>query len=222
VLIRSSACSFPLYLCALPIRFFLGKNKVMQLALGKTNEEELKSGLARLAQCVTGSRGLLFTDKSEEEVTEFFSSFRASHFARSGFECQGNYKLAVGPLPADRCPHPMEPMLRKLGLPTKLHQGKIELLNDVNVASKGDVLTPEQCKIMEVFGVKLAKFQVEVLYKWENGVVTEVEQTQKEEEEEEEEEETSDEPIELREIGDAAFVVDLDNEEEDEDEDIDM
>jgi hypothetical protein len=32
------------------LRFFLGKNKVMQLALGKTPEDEQKSGLANLAR----------------------------------------------------------------------------------------------------------------------------------------------------------------------------
>lgn len=159
----------------LSFRFFLGKNKVMQLALGKTPEEEQKSGLAKLAQTISGTRGLLFTDKSQEEVAEYFSTYRAQHFARSGFQCAGNYKLAAGTLPADRCPHPMEPLLRKVGLPTKLVQGKVELLNDVNVAVKGDTLTPEQCKIMQIFGVKLAQFKLHLLYAWKDGQVTEVE-----------------------------------------------
>lgn len=156
-------------------RFFLGKNKVMQLALGKTPEEEQKSGLAKLAQTISGTRGLLFTDKSQEEVSEYFGAYRAQHFARSGFQCTGNYKLAAGTLPADRCPHPMEPLLRKVGLPTKLVQGKVELLNDVNVAVKGDTLTPEQCKIMQIFGVKLAQFKLHLLYAWKDGQVSEVE-----------------------------------------------
>lgn len=103
-------------------KFFMGKNKVMQLALGKTQAEEVKAGLAKLAQHVSGSRGLLATDKDEEEVRSALENVSEMHFARSGFEATHNYQLAAGTLPADRCPHPMEPMLRRLGLPTKLVQ----------------------------------------------------------------------------------------------------
>ena len=151
-------------------KFFLGKNKVMQLALGKTPQDELKTGLSKLAAQISGSRGLLATDRPEKEVVQTLESVSEMHYARSGFICTESYKLAAGTLPADRCPHPMEPMLRKLGLPTKLTQGRIELLNDVNICRKGDVLTPEQCKLLQIFGVKMAKFTVEVLYMWKDGM----------------------------------------------------
>lgn len=103
-------------------KFFLGKNKVMQLALGKTPSDELRPGLSKLASEVTGSRGVLVTDRTEKEVIQAFADISEMNYARSGFKCTGNYKLAAGTLPADRCPHPMEPMLRRLGLPTKLVQ----------------------------------------------------------------------------------------------------
>lgn len=205
-------------------KFFLGKNKVMQLAIGKSNEDEIKPGMAKLAQHVTGSRGLLATDRTEEEVAAALADVSEMHYARSGFTCTGNYKLAAGVLPTDRCPHPMEPMLRRLGLPTKLVQvrtetrrnrrtarrarqmrhplhtslmpflyppllycslclqGHIELLNEVNVCRAGDVLTPEQCKILQIFGVKLAKFNIEVLYLCKDGLVKELPAASEEEE----------------------------------------
>jgi len=184
-------------------KFFLGKNKVMQLALGRTPEEEQKSGLAKLSQLVSGSRGLLFTSKPESEVLSYFQSFRSPHYARSGTTCPRAYKLAAGTLPATKCPHPMEPMLRKLGLPTRLIQGKVELLNDVEVTRKGDALTPEQCKILQIFGVRVANFRIQILHQWnaENGSIKDYE-VEEEDGAEGEDEEDGDEAIELRTAGD--------------------
>ncbi len=50
------------------LRFFMGKNKVMSLALGRTPEEEQKPGLHKVAQEITGSRGLLFTNSQLQDV----------------------------------------------------------------------------------------------------------------------------------------------------------
>lgn len=185
-------------------RFFMGKNKVMQLALGRTPEEEERPGLAALARQLSGTRGLLATSKGPEEVAAFFADFTETHYARSGFRCKEHYKLAAGTLPADRCPHPMEPMLRRLGLPTKLVQGKVELLNEVHVARAGDVLTPEQCKILQIFGVKLAQFQVKLVAHWHDGAVSEMDGAEDSDDDEEEQaagEDAEDEGIELRTAG---------------------
>lgn len=159
----------------------------MQLALGRTVEEEQKTNFSKISQLITGSRGILFTEKTMEEVKEFFDTFRSPHYARSGFVCSENYKLAAGTLPADRCPHPLEPQLRKLGLPTKLNQGRIELLNDVQVTKRGDILTPEQCKLLQIFGVKLAEFKVKVRYAWNQGRIKEIETEEEDDENESEE-----------------------------------
>ena len=49
-------------------RFFFGKNKVMSLALGRTTEDEYKDNLHKLSKHLRGQTGLLFTNKSKEEV----------------------------------------------------------------------------------------------------------------------------------------------------------
>ena len=47
--------------------------------------------------------------------------------------------------------------MRKFGLSVKLRGDSVELENDVNVCNEGDVLTLEQCGILQIFGVKMAK-----------------------------------------------------------------
>ena len=61
---------------------------------------------------VRGSVGLLFTNKSNEEVEEWFKTFSDSDFARSGFTAEESVLLDVGPL--EQFPHNMEPQFRQL------------------------------------------------------------------------------------------------------------
>ena len=67
-------------------------------------------------------------------------------------------------------PHNMEPMLRKLGMPTFLVQGVVTLREDYTVCSEGDVLTPEQCQLLKCFHVVSAKFKVAVIASWIDGI----------------------------------------------------
>merc|ERR1712157_623507 len=56
-------------------RFYQGKNKLTQIALGRTEEEETLTGLHKVSQLLIGEVGLLFTDKSAEDVVKYFNSF---------------------------------------------------------------------------------------------------------------------------------------------------
>ena len=73
-------------------------------------------------QHLHGSVGLLFTNKSKEEVEKWFKTFTDSDFARSGFTAEESISLDAGPL--EQFPHNMEAQLRQLGLPTRLKKGK--------------------------------------------------------------------------------------------------
>lgn len=139
-------------------RFFFGKNKVMAHALGRNPEEEHKANLHKLARRIEGDCGLLFTDSSKEEVIKFFDGFSESNYARSGCVAPRDFNLDKGPL--STIPFSMETHLRSLGLKTLLKNGVVQLLADTQVCRKGDVLTPEQCKLLEIFEQEMAEFHV--------------------------------------------------------------
>jgi mRNA turnover protein 4 len=147
-------------------RFFFGKNKVMMRALGSSFEDEHRQNLHKVAQCVKGDCGLLFTDKPKEEVVKFFESFSEANFARSGCVATEDISVKKGPL---TFPGNMEVMLRGLGLKTLLKDGVIQLLVDTQLCKKGDVLTPEQCRLLELFEIKMADFRITVDCVWFNG-----------------------------------------------------
>eukprot|EP01116_Phalansterium_solitarium_P018183 TRINITY_DN4720_c0_g3_i4.p2 TRINITY_DN4720_c0_g3~~TRINITY_DN4720_c0_g3_i4.p2 ORF type:complete len:233 (-),score=108.43 TRINITY_DN4720_c0_g3_i4:573-1235(-) len=149
-------------------RFFMGKNKVMQVALGRTPEEEYKPKLHLVSDNVVGICGLFFTNEPEDKVLRFFQEYSEPDFARSGFKATQEVSLPEGPV--NQFVGSMEPYLRdKLGLPTQLKNGIVSLIKDVVVCKEGDVLTPEQCKILELLDIKQAEFRFELSCVWSNG-----------------------------------------------------
>ncbi|NWI21896.1 MRT4 protein, partial [Crypturellus soui] len=102
-------------------RIFFGKNKVMMVALGREPASEYRENLHKVSQHLRGEVGLLFTDRTKDEVHEWFSQFREVDFARAGNKATYTVSLDTGPL--EQFPHSMEPQLRQLGLPTALKKG---------------------------------------------------------------------------------------------------
>lgn len=60
----------------------------------------------------------------------------------------------------------MEPSLRKLGLPTALKHGVINLTKSYVVCKKGNILTPEQAQVLKLIGECLAEFKITLKCVW--------------------------------------------------------
>ncbi|KAI5750418.1 mRNA turnover protein 4 homolog [Diaphorina citri] len=146
-------------------RFFFGKNKVMAYALGKSQEDEIEKNIHVVSSALKGQCGLLFTNRSKDDVLMWFDVYEDEDFAKSGFISTEDVELKEGPLP--EFPHSIEPQLRQLGLQTNLNKGVVTLFKDHTVCKKGDVLTPEQARILKLLKKKMAKFKV-LLYLWYN------------------------------------------------------
>lgn len=140
---------------------YMGKGKIMQLALGVNEEGEIRDGCHLVGKACSGGVALLFTNSDANTMLELLQSFEESNFARSGFVATSDFSLEEGVL--EDQPFSMEMQLRKLGLPTKLDNGKVVLEREVVVCKKGQKLTPEQCKILEIFGVEMALMRLHVM-----------------------------------------------------------
>eukprot|EP01096_Ripella_sp_DP13-Kostka_P002300 TRINITY_DN13106_c0_g1_i1.p1 TRINITY_DN13106_c0_g1~~TRINITY_DN13106_c0_g1_i1.p1 ORF type:complete len:251 (+),score=120.34 TRINITY_DN13106_c0_g1_i1:54-755(+) len=141
-------------------RFFFGKNKVMALALGKSEEDEHSPNIHLVSERLTGNCGLLFTDSSAEEVEAYFSAFSKSSYARSGSESSQLVTLPEGDLL--QFPSNMYQTLHDLHLPVRLNRGVIQLIRDYTVCKVGDTLTVEQCRILQLLKLKTSKFRVQL------------------------------------------------------------
>ncbi|ETW06686.1 hypothetical protein H310_02868 [Aphanomyces invadans] len=145
-------------------RFFLGKNKVMKVALGRTREEEYADNLSKLASDISGGVGLLMTNKSKDEVVQYFKDLSVEDYAKSGFVATETVTIPAGPQP--QFVGSMVESLRQLGLPIDLKRGVIVLNNDHTICKEGATLTPEQAKLLVHFDKKLSTFNVELLSRW--------------------------------------------------------
>ncbi|CAA2933977.1 mRNA turnover 4 homolog [Olea europaea subsp. europaea] len=52
-------------------RFFLGSNKVMQVALGRSAADEIRPGLHKISKLLRGDSGICFTSLPKQEVERF-------------------------------------------------------------------------------------------------------------------------------------------------------
>jgi mRNA turnover protein 4 len=126
-------------------RFFMGKNKIMQLALGATSETEYMDNLRRVSRHLKGQCGLLLTNRSKEEVQEYFANRQTPDFANSGFVAQQTITLPEGPTD---WPVSMMDQLRKLGLMAEVQDSQLWLRKAFDMCREGQAITPEQAKLL--------------------------------------------------------------------------
>ncbi|KAI8968046.1 ribosomal protein L10-domain-containing protein [Mycotypha africana] len=154
-------------------RFFFGKNRVMAKALGTSAEEEYKEGLSAIAKDLNSEVGLLFTNKTPEEVKNYFDEFVRPDYARSGAIATETITIPEGPVKrgVDPMPHNMEPLLRQLGMPTVLKNGIVTLLVPYTVCMEGETLSSNQAHLLKLFYHQLAEFRVDLISCYHNGQV---------------------------------------------------
>ncbi|KAK1126592.1 hypothetical protein K0M31_004221 [Melipona bicolor] len=139
-------------------RFFFGKNKVIALGLGRSLETEVANNLHKLSLALRGQCGLLFTNRSKKEVLNWMDEYEEIDYARSGFVVQETIVLSEGPMP--EFSHSIEPHLRQLGMPTVLQKGVVTLIKEYTVCKEGQMLTPEQARILKLLNKPLATFKL--------------------------------------------------------------
>nr|VDD36789.1 unnamed protein product [Brassica oleracea] len=144
-------------------RFFLGSNKVMQVALGRSASDEIRPGIFKASKLVHGDAGLLVTDMPKEEVESLFNAYKDSDFSRTGSTAVETVELKEGPL--EQFTHEMEPFLRKQGMPIH-YLCTVELLSDFVVCEEGKPLSPESSRILRLLGIKLATFKLNLVCRW--------------------------------------------------------
>ena len=149
-------------------RIFLGKNKLLQIALGKTPEDEYADNLRHVSKEISESVGLLFTSRPKAEVQEFFSGWVEPDYARAGFIAPKDV-IVTNEMLAKHPVSMVEQQFRKQGLPVKIDNGKIVLLDgkeEYRLCKEGETLSPEKCKALTHFGIKLSEFRVKLVCQW--------------------------------------------------------
>lgn len=149
----------------------LGKNKLMQNALGKTIEDEYKENLRYIGERLVGESGLLMTNESKEDVLEYFDNLVVPDYAKAGVMPKESIVIKPGPL---KFPVDMLDQLRRLGMVVEVVNGTMILKTAYQVAKKGTALSPEQAKVLVHMGKKLCVFKVNITGAWIAGEIEEI------------------------------------------------
>jgi len=166
--------------------FFIGKNRVMARAIGSDEASEYKTNLHKLSNLLHGERVLFITSDDKDDILDYFRTQKTLDFARGGFVPIETIERHPGPI---QLSHSLEPLLRSLGMPTRLKNGVIHLESEYVLCSAGQPITPEQAKLLKLLEIKLAEFRMDVLGVWSKDGTTTLFDEEEEEEEEEEGEE---------------------------------
>merc|ERR1711904_26253 len=120
-------------------RFFLGSNKVLQVALGREAADEVRENMSQLTKLIKGHVGLLFTEMPLEKVKEELETVVEPEFAKAGARAKETVSFTKGP---------------------------VELISDFTLCEKGESLTPAQVALLRIFDYKFARFEMRLLCKW--------------------------------------------------------
>ncbi|OEU20691.1 hypothetical protein FRACYDRAFT_224041 [Fragilariopsis cylindrus CCMP1102] len=151
-----------------PSRIFLGKNKLLQIALGKTPEDEYADNIRHVSNEISESVGLLFTSRSKKGVQEYFADLEEPDYARAGFVSPKEV-IITNEMLANHPVSMLEQQFRKQGIPCKINNGKITLLDgmeEYRLCKVGETLSAEKCKALTHFGIKLSVFRVKLVCYW--------------------------------------------------------
>lgn len=163
-------------------RVFFGKTKLMAKALGQTPAEAIAPGIDDLARYLTGTVGLILTNRPVESILSYFENFAPVDFARAGVPASRDFSIPTGvvyatggEVPAEHdvpMEHTIEPELRRLGVPTRMVKGRVVLGDESGqgeeyvVCKEGQILDSRQTRLLKLFSVCLSEFKVKVMAHW--------------------------------------------------------
>ncbi|VWU51054.1 ribosome biogenesis protein MRT4, putative [Hepatocystis sp. ex Piliocolobus tephrosceles] len=146
-------------------KFFIGKNKLMQLALnGAIIEQKAASNLEKISELLVGNRVLLLTKDKPLSVIKFFNEFQPEEYIKPGNVSTVNVVLKCGK--ELNVPVSMQKDLQQRKVNFEISDQKIILIEDKVLATKDKIITPENAQILRMLNMKIAYFDITVLAYW--------------------------------------------------------
>ncbi|XP_018572138.1 mRNA turnover protein 4 homolog [Anoplophora glabripennis] len=123
--------------------------------------------LTKLASTIKGQIGVLFTNRPQWEIKEWFNKFSVWDYPLPGFEVDVTIKLDSGPLTLFQ--PEMVPYLKQMGMRVADVDGIVFLKRPFLVCRAGTILSKRQVNLLHLLGEKLAVFQLHLKAVWTKG-----------------------------------------------------
>ncbi|SOV81596.1 ribosome biogenesis protein MRT4, putative [Plasmodium sp. gorilla clade G3] len=145
-------------------KFFIGKNKLMKLALGINENNEVKPNMSKISELLIGNRILLITKDGPLSVLKFFNEFQPEEYIKHGNISPQDITLKCGDVL--NVPVSMQKDLQKRKLNFDIIDQKIILKENKVLAEKDKLISLENSKILRMLNMKIAFFDITVLGYW--------------------------------------------------------
>ncbi|CDO66455.1 ribosome biogenesis protein MRT4, putative [Plasmodium reichenowi] len=145
-------------------KFFIGKNKLMKLALGINENNEVKPNMSKISELLIGNRILLITKDGPLSVLKFFNEFQPEEYIKHGNISPQDITLKCGEVL--NVPVSMQKDLQKRKLNFDIVDQKIILKENKVLAEKDKLISLENSKILRMLNMKIAFFDIAVLGYW--------------------------------------------------------
>ncbi|CAC9699278.1 ribosome biogenesis protein MRT4, putative [Plasmodium sp. DRC-Itaito] len=145
-------------------KFFIGKNKLMKLALGINENNEIKPNMSKISELLIGNRILLITKDGPLSVLKFFNEFQPEEYIKHGNISPQDITLKCGDVL--NVPVSMQKDLQKRKLNFDIIDQKIILKENKVLAEKDKLISLENSKILRMLNMKIAFFDITVLGYW--------------------------------------------------------
>jgi len=161
----------------------IGKNTVFRKAITLRSKEldqnmeeyefyaqfgEPKPQLEALNNLMKGKVGLIFTDEPVFEIKPIIESNKVQTAARVGIVAPCDVVVPPGPTGMD--PSQIS-FFHALHITTKIQKGQIEILKDVVVCQKGEVVGNSEASLLQKLGIKPFLYGMEMLKVYDDGNV---------------------------------------------------
>ena len=149
----------------------MGKKTLMRVALGDSEENELKPNISQFAAKIEGGHALVAASCDRGALERSLAESVAPEFATAWFVAPSTVTLERGPLDVAKFPVSMLAALKKLDLPVEVRESKLVLIDDWACASKGSPLTAGQAKMLFHLDMRVHEFKPSILASYVDGVV---------------------------------------------------
>lgn len=146
----------------------MGKNTMIRKAIkGFMAENEAMASLELLLPIMKGNLGFVFTNGDLNEVRDIIGQYKVPASAKAGVMSTVDVTVDAGPTGLDPA---QTSFFQALNVPTKINKGSIEILNPVQVVSKGQRVGSSEAALLQKLNLKPFTYGFEILYVFEGGL----------------------------------------------------
>lgn len=142
------------------------KKRLIKIALQQLKD---KPYMDQVIESMRGMPALIFTKENPFKLYKTLAANKSKAPAKPGQTAPSDIIIPAGP--TQFTPGPIISELAQAGIKTKVEEGKLVVVSDINFVKEGEKITPKQADILSRFGIEPMEVGLNVVLVYENGTI---------------------------------------------------